>query len=145
MFNFQNFVKVILLLFCHRCCYWRHPLQLSLNYKDFLIMFFFIWKCLTTWKSESKLQFQPLEINGKKKIYNKLLVFITCPLVLYRFVSRNAKLKHVNAVSYSSLNSWTMNYNNLYMILFSSYLKMPTHIDNVCFWVKLPELKYELI
>ena len=49
-----------------------------------------------------------------------MLVFITCPLVPYCFVCRNAKPRQVSALFSSCFNSCTMNYNRLHMIVFQS-------------------------
>ena len=46
-----------------------------------------------------------------KRNWNKVLVFITCPHVLFCFVCRNAKLRHINTLISSRFSSCAMKYN----------------------------------
>ena len=68
-----------------------------------------------------------------KRNWSRLLVFITCPLDVYRFVCRDGKLRHINALISSSFNSCTMNYNHLHITVFSNHLKLHMYMDCVYF------------
>ena len=47
------------------------------------------------------------------KRWNKILVFITCSLVLYCLVCRNANLRQINALLFSNFNNCTLNFKHL--------------------------------
>ena len=75
---------------------------------------------------------QPAKLSNILGIYYfSIFPFLHC------FVSRNAKLRHINALTFSNFNSCTMSYNHLQMILFSSYLKLRMYINHVYILIRL--------
>ena len=103
-------------------CYWRHPLRSEYyNLHRFVNHIFPVLKLKFSW----------IKVNGTAKSIIVIIAainYFTCPLVLYCFICRNSKLRHISALISSSSNSCTTIPNRL-----SNHLKLRIHMEYVYF------------